>query len=933
MKKLLVILGVVIFLLIVTIVAIPVIFKEDIRKGLDDAMAENLNASVYYDIDAFSLSLLKSFPDLTVSMSNFGIIGIDEFESDTLVSVGTFLITVDVMSAISGDQIQIEQVLLDQPRIKVLVLPDGKANYDIAKTTSVEEEPVEEASGGNVSIGIQSWNINGADVTYQDQSLNFYSKLEGLNHSGSGDFTLEVFDMNTKTTVDAASLGFEGVEYVANKRLNLDVNLNMDLGAMKFTFKENRVAVNQFAMEADGFVSMPGENIEMDISFGGKDINLTSILSLIPGVYQEYLDGVKAGGVVGFDGFVRGTFNENSMPAVAANLKVEDGSVSYAKFNIPIEKINIATSFEYPSADLTETSFNVDNFSMLVDGESVEAYLKFKNLEDYKWDFGFDGNADLEKIAKIIPMDGMTLAGKINAKLNSAGQMSYLEAEQYELLPTSGSLLVNDFVFKSEDLPQGFNLMRADLSFDPAKVNLSEFSAKSGNSDFSLQGKVENYIAFALSEGELLTGRLDFSSNLIDVNEFLPEEIEEDEEIDTTALEVIKIPENIDFTFASSIGKIAYSNMPITNFKGIVLVKDGAIILDKNDFEMLGGEFEMSGSYVTKDLEKPKYDLGFKIKDLSISRAFETFETVQSYVPIAEQVTGNFSADFTAAGNLGQDMMPIVEDLNLEGLVNVAEAALEKGAFIQKLSAVTSLKGGGDNQSAEKISVKDVLIQTAIRDGSLFVEPFDLNVGGQSATVGGSNTLDGKLNYSMLMKDVPTGQIGSAVNSALSSFTGGAKLVADKINLNLGIGGTYDDPTVKLLGTSDSETGESASASDMAKAVVSSRVNEEKEKAKEEINKKKEEQKQKIIAEAESQAKAIRSEGQKSAAKVKQEGYAAADKLIKEAGSNPIKKRVAETAAKKLRSEADQKAGRIESEANKKADQVVAEAKKKAGRI
>lgn len=939
MKKLLKILGVVVLLLATAIIVLPIVFKDDIKQAMDDAINENLNAKVFYDTDAFSLSLLTNFPDLTVKIGNFGIVGIQDFSQDTLVAVQNFQITVDVMSVISGDQIIIEEIQLDQPNISILVLENGLANYDIAKASETTEEvTVEDAPSSeesSISIGIERWAIIDGQLSYNDQSMGFYTTLVGLNHEGKGDFTLEVFDLMTQTTIESFSLGYDGVEYVANKKIAADVTLNMDLGDMKFTFKENRLAVNDFAMEADGFISMPGEDIDMDITFGGKEIDLKSILSLIPGVYQEYLAGVEADGEINFDGSVKGKFNDTSMPKIAANLSISNGRIVYQEFNIPMEQINLKTNFNYPSADLRETSFNVDEFSMLIDGEKLTSYLKFKNLENYQWDFGIEGNADLEKINKIIPLEGMSLRGKINAVLKTAGSMSDLEAERYEAMPTSGSLTVNDFYFASPDLPQGFGITKANLSFKPSIIALNQFDAVSGNSDFSLQGNVTNYIGFALSENELLQGSLALKSKLIDVNEFMPEETEEvDETSDSTALEIVRVPENIDFIFTSSIDRISYTNLNLDNFQGAILVRDESIILENNSFNMLDGTFELSGSYTTKDLEEPKYDFGFKVKDLSITSAFESFETVQQYIPIAKQVTGKFSTEFGVNGLLGSDMMPLMDQMNLKGLVNIAQATLTGGEFVSKLNAVAALKSNASTSTSEKnISLKDVLIATEIKDGRLFVEPFDLNVNGQKATVGGSNSLDGKLDYSMLMRDVPTGAIGNALNSALSGITGGKKLVSDKINLNLGIGGSYDDVIVKLLGTSPAGSGEGTTTKAAFTQQLTSKVDEEKQKVEADIEKKKEEQRQNIINTAESQAEQIRAEGKSSADKVRKEGYAAADKLVADAGSNPIKKKIAQEAANKLRAETDKKAANIEAEANKKADQLVAEAKAKAAKI
>ncbi|MBC6399738.1 MAG: AsmA family protein [Ekhidna sp.] len=898
MKKFLTIIGAFIFLLIATIIVLPIIFKDDVKNALDEAMEENLNARVFYDVNQFGLSLIKSFPDFTVSMGGFGIVGVDEFEKDTLVSVGSFEVTIDITSIISGDQIKIKEILLNNPKILVLVSEDGKANYDIAKASEEEVEAVEETNeevsettDSEFSIGIEKWAIVDGQVIYTDLSMNFYTRLTGLNHEGSGDFTLDIFDLTTNTVIESVSLGYDGVEYASNKKIEADVTLNMNLPEMQFKFKDNQIAVNDFAISANGDIKMAGDDIDMNITFEGKDINLKSILSLIPGVYEEYLDGVTADGIINFDGLVKGTFNENSMPKVAANLSIDNGSIRYSAYDIPIDEINIKTDFDYPSADLRETRFNINQLSMLVDGEKFESYLKFKDLENYTWDFGFDGNADLEKITRIVPLEGMELKGKINAGLRSSGKMSVVEAKKYQDLPTEGSLTVSDFYFASADLPQGLGISKANLTFNPEEIILRQFYATSGSSDFSLAGKISSYIGFVLSENELLTGTLDLQSNLLDINEFIPESDVTEEEVpeDTSSMEVVKIPENIDFTFSSTIKKIAFSDLDLNNFNGKVVIRDGAIVLEENSFNMMDGTLEMTGSYVTKNLDQPKYDLAFKIKELSIANAFESFSTVQQYVPIAKQVTGKFSTEFTANGLLGSDMTPIMDVINLDGLVNIAQATLNSGSFVNKLNSLTALKSGSNSSGIEKsVSLKDVLVKAAIKDGRLFVEPFNLEVQGQKATIGGSNTLDGKLNYSMLIKEIPTGAVGNALNSAVSSLTGGKSLISNKMDIDIGIGGTYDDVKVSLLSASPSGSDGQSSATKAFKQQITSKVDEEKAKAEADLAKTKAEAEAKARA-AEEKAKADLEAKKKAVQDSIKAAEAAAKKKLKEDAKKKVK--------------------------------------------
>lgn len=881
MKKFLVVIGALVGLLLLTMILVPIIFKDDIKKAVDDAMADNINAQVFYDPDGINLTLFSNFPNLTFGLSQFGLSGNDPFKGDTLVSVGSFEIVIDLMSVISGDQITINSIILDQPDILIKVLEDGSANYDIAKTSEEAPEETTEASEPSAfSIGIKKWEIINGSMDYIDESMAFTTSIKGLNHTGSGDFALDVFDMLTKTTVDDFSLAFEGVEYVSKKTLDIDLIMSMDLANAKYTFKENTVKMNDFAFGFDGFVSMPAEDIDMDITYSGQDISMKSILSLIPGDYQSYLNGVTAGGEINFDGFVRGTYNETLLPTVNTKLNIKNGNIRYAEYPIPMEQINVATELNVPGENMNDMSFNMPQFSMLVDGEKVSATMSFENLENYTWAFTMNGNMDLEKILKIVPIEDTQLKGKIKADFQTSGNMALVEAEKYDQLPASGNLSITDFYFSSLDLPQGFGIASSNMSFNPKNVTLANFDGTIGKSDIHLDGNLQNYIGFALDSTQVLTGQLNFTSNSFDLNEWMVEEetVETASGEDSLALEVVRIPMNIDFAMNASMKKIIYDNLNIENLKGKILVKDGAARMEGVDFDMLKGKFTMSGSYVTANLENPSFDFNFGIKGLSIPASFEAFNTVQKLAPVAKNVTGNFSTDFKIGGVLGPDMMPLYDKLFGSGLVQIADAALSGSKITSAVSTVTKLKGSSASESSDGVKIKDVIMDAEIKDGRLHVKPFDVNMGGYKTTVSGSNGILGDLDYNLKM-DVPAGAAGAALNSALASFTGGKSVVGENIKLNIGLGGTYDEPKVKLLGTGAGDGG----AGGAAKAAAKAAFDEQKAKAQAELDKKKAEAEAEIAkkkAEAEAKAKAELEQKKKEA---EEKAKAEAEKLKKEA--------------------------------------------------
>jgi hypothetical protein len=246
----------------------------------------------------------------------------------------------------------------------------------------------------------------------------------------------------------------------------------------------------------------------------------------------------------------------------------------------------------------------------------------------------------------------------------------------------------------------------------------------------------------------------------------------------------------------------------------------------------------MDGSYVTKNLENPKFDFDFGIKEMSIAKSYQAFNMIQTLAPIAQNITGNFSTNFKMNGSLGQDMMPVYESINGAGLIDIAKAAIKDVKILQNVSSVTKL---GTNSSLGQGTIADITnlaMSAEIKGGRFYVDPFDINLDGRSANVTGSTGLDGSLDY-VISTVVPAGAAGDAINSALASITGGKNAVGSDINLKLAVTGTYDNPKVGIAGAEPGAKGAASAAQTAVKAQAKEELDEQKETAKKELEEQK----------------------------------------------------------------------------------------------
>ena len=153
------------------------------------------------------------------------------------------------------------------------------------------------------------------------------------------------------------------------------------------------------------------------------------------------------------------------------------------------------------SADLKDASIEIDQFSLMLEGEKTEAKLKLYDFENYHWDAFLESHLDLEKLTKIIHLeDGMILKGRINGTVNSKGSLAAIEAEKIDQLPTSGQLNMSGFYFESNAVTEPISISEAVANFNPQVVTLEKMKGKLGESDFDAKGTISDHLTYIFKQ-------------------------------------------------------------------------------------------------------------------------------------------------------------------------------------------------------------------------------------------------------------------------------------------------------------------------------------------------------------------------------------------------------------------------------------------------
>lgn len=908
------------FFLLVLLV-LPMLAAGPVEARVQAMIERNVNADVAWD-DA-ALSLLRGFPHATLRLDAPSVTGRGAFAGDTLIAAGQLRIVLDLGSVLRSVRgrgpLEVRSVDVQQPSASLLVLEDGSASWDIVQAR--EAEASQDARG--LDLRLRALRISNGRVVFENRQAGLLTRLVGLDHTLSGDFSADRFTIDAHTQADSMTVAFAGMPYVSGAELELDTRLGADRSAGRIVIEDAGLRLNRLVLALRGTLAAAADDkLALDLSFEAPGNSFTDILSLVPAVYAQDFASLQTSGRMAVSGFVRGEYGPESFPAFALNATVDEGRFRYPDMPLPAREIGAALAVTNPGGHADSTVVELQRFHMVIGSDPVDATFTLRTpVSDPDLDLHATGTLRLDELARTIKLpDVEHLAGTVAGEVAVRARHSALDAGNYEQVRANGTITATGVALRTATLRQEVRVDEARLQLTPQHAELVRLRGALGSSDVEASGRLDNLLGFALRDQEL-RGSASVHSRSFDLNEWRSEREE---------AEIIPVPPGIDFTLQADLDRLVFGPLEYANARGALRIRDQRVTIDEFRMDMLGGSAVATGWYETVQPDRPVFDVELRLAEIDIPAAFASLNTVRTLAPVAQYAQGRVTADVRLNGAMGSDMLPLYDALT--GLGNFETSQLVISGF----PAFAQLSNALHVDALQDPVLNAVASSFEIRDGRLHVQPFDVAIGPARMHVAGSNGIDRSLAYDLQL-EVPRSLFGASAEPVLASFGDQASRLgidlagAQRIALGVQLSGTVTEPKVatRLASMAGSVTGGVEQAlrdqADRRADAVGERVDS----AALQARQRAEAEAARLVAEAEQRAEAIRAEARELADKVRSEGYTRADSLEARA-SNPAARIAARAAAGRMRQEADASADRIIAEADARAQAVVDEAKRSA---
>lgn len=781
MKKAFKITGIAIVAIIVLLMVLPMAFKGKIETIVKQEGNKLLNAQ--FDFDNLDISLLSNFPQASITLEDFWLKGIGDFENDTLLQAGELTAAVNLMSLFGDGGYEISKIIIDNTKAKAIVLEDGRPNWDVMKVDSTATETVEETDSTSSPFRIQlkKLNIDNLTLIYDDRQAGMYAEVIDLDASCSGDLGSERTTIKLDSETPSVTFRMGGVPFLSKASIGAEMDIDADLAANKFTLKENTLSLNAIRATIDGWVALTESGMDMDIKLNSNEISFKEILSLIPAIYAKDFDGLKTSGEATLSAYAKGSMvGDSIMPEFDVNLNVKNAMFRYPSLPAGVDNINIAASVKNPGGSIDATTIKVNPFNLTLAGNPFSMTADVKTpMSDLDFNVTAKGKLDLGKIKDVYPLEDMQLNGLVDADMSLNGRMSYIQKELYDRMQASGNINLSNMKLKMEAIPE-VDIKKSTFSFTPRYLKLSETTVNIGENDLTFDSQFENYIGFLL-KGTTLKGNLNITSNKLNLNDFMTSDSTAVEAetatatADTAAMGIIRIPDNIDFRMQVKMNEVLMNKMKFNNLNGLLIVKNSKVDMQNLSLNTMGGSVVVNGAYATPEKSAPSLNAGFSLKEIGFAQAYRDLDMVQQMAPIFEGLKGNFSGSIKVNTQLDETMSPVMNTLSGSGSLATKDLSLSGVKVIDMVADIVK------KPSLKETKVKDLNIDFTIADGRINTKPFDLTLGDYKMNLSGSTGLDKSIDYK--------GEI---------TIPASAGKVAQLGTVDMNIGGTFTSPKVSI---------------------------------------------------------------------------------------------------------------------------------------
>lgn len=493
---------------------IPTLFPGTVSEQVKIFANKHLAGKL--DYKKTHLTFFRHFPSLTVSVDNFLLKGSKPFQNDTLLAAKEVAVGINLKNLIFDGEVKIDEIYVTDAYANVFVNTKGEANYNVYVAKPSEKPKDTTGTGASIKldlIKLRNWNIK-----YNDHSARVLVDAKGLNYTGKGGLSEDIFDLTTDLDIDKVDFSLNRIYYAKQKTLHADLITRINTNALTFVLRKNELRINDLPLKFTGFVSILKDGYNLDINAASEKTTIREMISVLPPQYLDWAKDTKIEGNSDLFFSLKGRFSEpkNLKPRLKARLLVKDGFVSNGKAPVPMNNFNMDLNVDLPDLNTNQLGIDLKNMSFdLGPNNNFKAVVKTKGLDEMQINADVKGAVNLQTLSQALGLKDIDVRGLMDTNIKANGIFSL----DKKLFPkTKGYLNLKNGWLKTKYYPNPIkdinivaNIINTDGTFKSLGVKLDPFKFDFEGNPVFVNADLQNFedvLYKVRAKGVLNVGRI-----------------------------------------------------------------------------------------------------------------------------------------------------------------------------------------------------------------------------------------------------------------------------------------------------------------------------------------------------------------------------------------------------------------------------------------
>ncbi len=762
-------------------------YQDEVKGYVISELNKHLNTEIIVDGKDIDFTLIKNFPYASVDFKNVKALdAVKTKDKDTLFTAGKISLQFNIVDVFHKNY-HVKKIKIDDADLKIRIDKNGNDNYHFWRSSP-------ETDSTAFSFALEEIILNHIQFSFKNYRTKQSADVLINNSKLSGHFSTEKHSLEIESNILINRIVTDGRTYLRKKNIQVELALEVDNTIQSYKIKKGKIKIENLLFEVVGNVmneSQAGNELIVNIGVRGENMDIRSVLSIIPNQYKDRINDYESNGEFYFDAVVKGSLSENKMPFIEANFGIKNADITHIKNNIVLHDVNLKARYSNGNKANAETSLlELTAFSATINNGSVAGELLINNLNDPSVEAKIKANISLEELQKFIKIDTIeSITGQLKMNASFNGKWNNINSTNYQDITAKGNLAITDMNVKLKNNSLEFTNINGDFNFNNNDLMVNELKGNIANSDFDLKGIFKNSIGFALNENQDITIEATLHSKNIDLNELLANK---EEKKQSTSKYKLKFSEHLNVNLVSEIEHLSFRKFDATDIRGIIILKDKKLMADPIQLSTMNGNITVSGLVDGSDSTKLLITCFSDVNKINVSKLFTSFENFTQSSITDQNIKGLVTAKIQFASVLSPELTT-----DMSKLIATIDMTIENGE-LNNVESMKSLSRFIELKELNSIRFATLKNSFEIKNQILSFPKMEIKSSAINITLSGTHTFNNDINY----------KIKLSLNDLLSKKAKKAKKennefgeLADdglgRTNIFLTMTGTVEHPIIK----------------------------------------------------------------------------------------------------------------------------------------